>query len=141
MSYRKTDILDVVSRKLAPYVMLFGFYLISYGHLSPGGGFQGGVVIASGVILLALGRGSRTTERLFPVSPLHASEAVAFMLLLTIGAVGIVLTGSFLGNFLVGHSEYGVEPVSFIFMLNVVIGIKVAAGVSLICLKLFEEDQ
>ncbi|RLE12077.1 hypothetical protein DRI96_05140, partial [Candidatus Aerophobetes bacterium] len=48
----------MVSRKLVPYILIFGLYLISYGHLSPGGGFQGGVVLASGIILLALARGT-----------------------------------------------------------------------------------
>ena len=136
---RKTDILDVICRKLAPYVMLFGFYLISFGHLSPGGGFQGGVVIASGVILLALGRGSKTTERMFPVQRLHTIEAIAFVVFLAVGTVGIVVTGSFLGDFFTSDAG-GRSPFGFIFLLNVVIGVKVGTGVSLICLKFFEEQ-
>jgi multicomponent Na+:H+ antiporter subunit B len=134
MNGRKTDILDLVCRKLAPYVMLFGFYLISHGHLSPGGGFQGGVVIASGVILLALGRGSVTTEKLFPIEALHMTESLAFLGLLVTGVLGLVVAGSFL-------AVPGIIEVRFIFFLNIVIGVKVGAGISLICLKLFEEDQ
>jgi multicomponent Na+:H+ antiporter subunit B len=140
MNGRKTDILDLVARKLSPYVILFGFYLISYGHLTPGGGFQGGVVIASGVILLALGRGSESAEKLFPVEALHIIEAGAFLGLLAAGTAGLVLAGSFLSNFLSPGVVSG-TPGVFVFFLNIVIGVKVAAGISLICLKMFEGDQ
>ena len=75
---KKTTILDLVARKLAPFMLLFGFYLLTYGHLSPGGGFQGGVVIASGVILLAISRGVEAAEALFPVLSLTKAEAFAF---------------------------------------------------------------
>ncbi len=137
---RRTDMLDVVSRKLAPFVMLFGFYLITFGHATPGGGFQGGVVIASGVIMLALGRGSKTTERRFPVEPVHLAEAIALSGLLVVGAIGLLLSGNFLGNFLSIGTVGETGPIAFIFMLNVLFGVKVGAGVSVICLKLFEED-
>ena len=137
---RRTDMLDVVSRKLAPFVMLFGFYLITFGHATPGGGFQGGVVIASGVILLALGRGSKTTERRFPVDAVHLAEAIALSGLLAVGATGLFLTGSFLGNFVKIGTSGEIYPIGFIFILNVLFGVKVGAGISVICLKLFEEN-
>ena len=46
---KQSTIVDLVSRKLVPFILLFGLYLISFGHLSPGGGFQGGAVLSSGV--------------------------------------------------------------------------------------------
>lgn len=73
---RKTDILDVVARKLSPYMFLFGFYLVSFGDRSPGGGFQGGVVVASGVILLAMTRGVSRTEQAFPSRVLSRLESL-----------------------------------------------------------------
>jgi multicomponent Na+:H+ antiporter subunit B len=116
---RKTDSLDVVVRKLAPYMFLFGLYLVSYGDVSPGGGFQGGVVIASGVILLAIGRDVDTAERLAPRNKLSWLEALTYTFLL-IAVIGMVVVRS-------------------MFLLNILIGLKVAAGVSLISLYLFGE--
>jgi multicomponent Na+:H+ antiporter subunit B len=131
---RKTDILDVVARKLSPYMFLFGVYLVSFGDSSPGGGFQGGVVIASGVILLAMARGPARAEQLFPAARLTAVETLAFVVLLLTGTAGIALSGAFLAGFLGGTG------VRFVFLLNILIGLKVAAGVSLICLTIFRED-
>jgi multicomponent Na+:H+ antiporter subunit B len=137
---KKTEILDVVSRKLAPFMFLFGFYLLAYGHLSPGGGFQGGVVISSGIILLALSRGAQSVEILFPIRRLSMTEAATYLLLLASGVAGMVLGVGFLGNLFGVGDAVEVPRVGFILLLNVLIGLKVGAGVSLICLHLFRED-
>lgn len=135
---KRTQLLDVISRKLAPFVMLFGFYLIAYAYRSPGGGFQGGVVIASGVILLALGREIRDVERLFPIGALHAGEIVAFTGILVVAAVGLLVGGVILAYPEAG-SSFG--PRRFLFVLNLLIGLKVGAGVTLLSLTLFEDDK
>jgi multicomponent Na+:H+ antiporter subunit B len=137
----KTDILDVMSRKLAPYVFLFGFYLVGYGHLSPGGGFQGGVVISSGVILLALSKSITTVEAHFPAQKLQGVEALTFALLLVAGIFGIAAGLGFLGNPLALEGAVTRVPrAGFVLVLNVLIGVKVGAGVSLICIRLFQEQ-
>lgn len=138
---RKTDILDVASRKLAPYMFLFGFYLVTYGDVSPGGGFQGGVVIASGVILIAMAKGASAAESFFPTTRLALGESVTFVLILAAGLAGVVLGGSFLSDVIARHGETVVIRAPFVYVLNVLIGVKVAAGVSLICLHLFREDR
>lgn len=106
----------------------------------PGGGFQGGVVISSGVILLAMSRGTQSVERLFPMRGLSVAEAVVFLLLLTAGVAGMVLGVGFLGNIIGVDDAVAVPRVGFILLLNVLIGLKVGAGVSLICLRLLRED-
>jgi len=136
---RKTDILDVASRKLAPYMFLFGFYLVSYGDISPGGGFQGGVVIASGIILLAMAKGANAAAALFPTRYLALSEAVTYGLILAAGVGGLLLGGGFLADFIARPTDPVILRTPFIFVLNVLIGVKVATGVSLICLHLFME--
>ena len=137
---KKTTILDLVSRKLAPFMLLFGFYLLTYGHLSPGGGFQGGVVIASGVILLAISRGVDAAEADFPVAVLTRVEAFAFFLLLAAGLAGVAAGIGFLGNPVVRSDVQAVPRAGMILLFNILIGIKVGAGVSLICMHLFREE-
>ena len=50
----KGTILRTAVRMLIPFIQLFGLYVIVHGHYSPGGGFQGGVILGSSIILLAL---------------------------------------------------------------------------------------
>lgn len=141
MKGQKTEIFYVLSRKLAPYVLLFGCYLITYGHISPGGGFQGGVVIASGVVLLALGRGKTVASRLFPPLSLHLAEAISFAVFLGIGAAGLWLLGDFLGTLGGGPRENEADPHGMIFLLNLILGTKVSAGIGLISLSLLKESS
>lgn len=136
---KKTEILDLISRKLAPFMFLFGLYLLFYGHISPGGGFQGGVVISSGVILLSMSRGVRTVEALFPGKSLSIAESLTYILLLGAGVAGMVVGVGFLGNPIGVTDVIAVPRVGFILLLNVLIGLKVGAGVSLICIHLFRE--
>lgn len=138
---RKTDILDVIARKLAPFILLFGCYVVTYGHLSPGGGFQGGVVLASGIILLALCLGVKPIQRLFPLKAISAVEIVGFLIFLTIGLVGLATGGHFLENFLPIGQIGEVPSAGFILILNLVIGLKVGAGITLMCSYLFKEDN
>lgn len=133
---RRTELMDVISRKLAPYVMLFGLYLIAFAHRSPGGGFQGGVVIASAVILLALGRDIREVERLFPVTVLHALEIGSFIVVLLLAGAGLLVRGHlFAYPGTTGAARW------FLFAINLMIGLKVGSGVTLLVLTLFEDDR
>lgn len=138
----RTGLMDVISRKLAPFVMLFGLYLIAYAHRSPGGGFQGGVVIASAVILLALGRDIYDVERLFPLASLHLAEALAFFMLLVLAMVGLPLGGEvFAYPGAADSANLFFTPRRFLFAINLMIGLKVGGGVTLLVLTLFEDDR
>lgn len=130
---KRTDALAVISGKLSPLIFIFGAYLICYGHRSPGGGFQGGVTLASGLILLALGRGTDTTTTWITTTTLARIEAIAFAVFLLIGLVGIIGGQSFLDLF-PDNARVG-----FIIALNVLIGVKVGASISLLCLSLIKD--
>ncbi len=66
-----------VTRWLKGPILLFGIYLVLYGHITPGGGFGGGVVIASAFILITLASGERTALRLFSARVLHPGSTVS----------------------------------------------------------------
>lgn len=134
---KKTDALSVITGKLGPLVLVFGAYLIAFGHVSPGGGFQGGVVLASGVLLLAIGRGTEAVSALLTPRLLARIEAVAFALLLATGVAGMLAGKGFFGNFLAAEGVG--SPVGFIIALNVLIGIKVGTGVAYLCLVLLKD--
>ncbi len=56
-------IIKTVCRLLIPFVQLFALYVIAHGHHSPGGGFQGGVILGASIILLALSHNLQNRDR------------------------------------------------------------------------------
>lgn len=137
---QRTEIIDMVSSKLAPVVLLFGAYVMLHGHLSPGGGFQGGVVLASGIVFIAIGRreggigGIDPRRRAFGPETFSAVEVFAFAAILLLAFAGTFGGGGFTGNPL--PAAGWLPPVSFIVAMNIAIGLKVGSGIALLCVLL-----
>lgn len=123
-----TVIVRTISRLLFPFTFLFGIYIIVHGHLTPGGGFQGGVILAASVIMLLLAYGIERAQAKVNVLQAELSESLGGLILVGLGLLGIVLGITFLKNVLpfgeLGHIfSAGNLPV-----LNIGVSIKVAAG-------------
>lgn len=129
----RTALLEVVTGKLGPIVLIFGVYVMLYGHLSPGGGFQGGVVIASGIVFLSLGGRKGASISLTDPGVLSGLEAVAFLLLIITGVAGTALSSG-----IIAGNIYGVvlPKVALIITLNTLIGLKVGAGIGFMCIAM-----
>ena len=127
-----SKIIKTIAQKLFPFIVLFGFYLISHGHLSPGGGFQGGVVLGTAIILLALSHSIEQTEKKFRSRWLNMLEKLGILTLIFLGFLGILLGYSFLSNFLPLGKPGQIASGGLMLLFNIAIGIKVAAGVSVI---------
>jgi len=84
-----SEILRTGASFLAPLIILFGIYIFSHGHLSPGGGFQGGVVIASGILLMVLA----CNEFHISHAVLHWLETLSGVAYVGLGLLGLVLIG------------------------------------------------
>lgn len=112
-----------------PLIFLFGAYVIKNGHISAGGGFQGGAVVASGVMLLMLG---------FPKSQvshtlLSVTESLAGVLYVCAGLLGLILAGGFLDSRFLPLGEFGaVFSAGAIPVISVLLGIKVGAELSVV---------
>jgi multicomponent Na+:H+ antiporter subunit B len=87
-------IVKSVTRVVFPLAFLYGVYIFVHGHLTPGGGFQGGTIIASSIILLYLGFGTLK----IPESVITALESVAALCFIGLGCIGIFKGGNFLWN-------------------------------------------
>jgi len=131
--------LKTASKILFPIIMLFGIYVMIYGHLSPGGGFQGGVIIASGVLLLLI------SDKNFevPHAMIVALEAFAGVSYVLIGLIGLLVLDKFLGNFLPSDISNmgllfsgGIIPIIYI-----IVGIKVGSEMSLIVQNLIKRGE
>ena len=89
-----SEILQTGARVLFAPIVVFGAYIFVHGHLSPGGGFQGGAVVASAVLLLLLAdRGRRLPHQL-----MHWMESMVGFAYVMTGIAGLVIAGSFLSN-------------------------------------------
>jgi len=127
-----SKIIKTIAQKLFPFIVLFGFYLISHGHLSPGGGFQGGVVLGTAIILLALSHSIEQTEKKFKSKWLNMLEKLGILTLIFLGFLGIFFGYFFLSNFLPLGKPGQIASGGLMLLFNIAIGIKVAAGVSVI---------
>lgn len=133
----RTNLIEVVTGKIGPIVLIFGVYVMVYGHLSPGGGFQGGVIIASGIIFLALGSGLDTSAAFADATVLNRLEAGALLILVLASLSGIPAGKGFFGN---PVEIFTMIPAAFIIFLNAVIGLKVGAGIGLLCISMLGEE-
>jgi multicomponent Na+:H+ antiporter subunit B len=121
------ELLTIGSRLLVPLFMLLGVYIFVNGHLTPGGGFQGGAVIASGVLLILLAD---------PVKPLSHRvitivESLTGFFYVSIGVLGLLLAGGFLDNRILPLGELGqLFSAGAIPLIYSLIGLKVGAEFS-----------
>ena len=65
LRYKYNPIILMVSRVVSPFIMLFALYVIFHGHYSPGGGFQGGTIMAASLLLIRLAAGSEIAQLQF----------------------------------------------------------------------------
>jgi multicomponent Na+:H+ antiporter subunit B len=122
-------LLKIGVKTLFPLIILFGFYIILHGHLTAGGGFQGGVVIASGFLLMFLANENKYSLNHKLLTIFESFSGVGFVLF---GVLGVVLANHFLGNFLpLGEISTllsgGIIPIIYIF-----VGIKVASEITIL---------
>jgi multicomponent Na+:H+ antiporter subunit B len=121
-----------------PFLVL-GIYVVLHGHLSPGGGFQGGVVMMSGFLLVYLA-GSHLRLRpgrpLAATEPAEASGSVGF---LAIGVGGLLFSGAFLANFLPFGSAGNLVSGGDIPLLNVAVGLEVMGALLAILGELLDQ--
>ncbi|HUG52800.1 MAG TPA: MnhB domain-containing protein [Vicinamibacteria bacterium] len=93
--------LETAVRLLTPFILLFAAYVVGHGHSSPGGGFQGGVVMAAALILIRMVHGGDVRWGLRPATSLGVAAA-GLVLYIAIGLLAIVFGGRFL--------DYGALP-------------------------------
>jgi multicomponent Na+:H+ antiporter subunit B len=117
------------ARLLSPYIMLFGWYVIIHGHYSPGGGFQGGALLAASVLLIRISGGRRVSRlqiQEFATTPLAIIGVLIYF--------GTGFISVFTGSYFLDYSALpipGLEPAMLryygILIIEVGIGLAVMA--------------
>ena len=130
-----TPIVKTVTRWVKVFIFLYGVYIIITGHLSPGGGFAGGVIIACSYMLLTLAYGKEFAFRRLGTGFAGHLDSSGALIFLAVALCGLGFGGVFFSNFLVvRYAGKEVELLSSgtILISNIAVGLKVAASLFLV---------
>jgi multicomponent Na+:H+ antiporter subunit B len=123
---RKNPILRETSHLLIPAILLFALYVQFHGDYGPGGGFQAGVIFASGIILYALLHGTKRAEKVISLNLAKTFAALGLILYASVGIFGILLGGNFLDYNVLAHDPVHGQHWG-ILIIELGVGVTVAA--------------
>lgn len=136
-------IVKTISSWVKILIFLFGIYIIIFGHLTPGGGFAGGVILACSYVLIMLAYGRDYTEKTLPLPIASKLDSVGALMFIAIALFGLFYgAGSFFWNFLQakffsdGQAAFDLVSAGTIPLSNIAIGLKVAASLYLVIFTL-----
>jgi len=132
------ELLTTGSRLLVPLILLLGAYVFVNGHLTPGGGFQGGAIVASATLLLLL----TDPLRRFSHRMISVIESISGLVFISIGVLGVLLAGGFLDNRILPIGDFGsLFSAGAIPVIYTFIGLKVGAEFTSMLVNLAETEK
>lgn len=140
-------IVKTISSILFPLTMIYGLYIIAHGHLTPGGGFQGGAVVASGCAMILVAYGSVWTMGKIKEKNLSLFESLGALGFIALAFLGLGFGSEvFFNNFLAnsgsifgvaiqsGYTGANINTAGVLPLMNLAVGLKVIAGLFAIVL-------
>jgi len=139
-----SKIVRTITNILYSSILIFGFYIIMHGHLTPGGGFQGGAVVASGIALVLIAYGYDTVKDWIKKSNLSILESIGGLAFIGVAFLGIGTTffynflansGTLFGNpTVIGINPGDLNTAGVLPLMSWAVGLKVLAGLGSIVL-------
>jgi multicomponent Na+:H+ antiporter subunit B len=126
--YGSSDAARVLTVILIPLLAALGVYLILHGALTPGGGFQGGVVLAAGPAGLIVAGRFLALKRMAPSWAVEASEAIGAAGYALFGLGGLVFAGVFFKDFLPGGNPGQLLSAGFMPLNSISVGLEVTGA-------------
>ena len=126
-----TLIVKTVTRLTVGIILMYGIYIVLHGHLSPGGGFAGGVIIALSFIHVMLAFGKEFAFKKISIQVASVLESIGAMLFISVALLGLV------GGYFFFHTLGTGEPFSLfsaytVVLSNISISLKVGCGLFLV---------
>lgn len=137
----RSEAVILVCRMFGPLTLLFGLYMMLHGTATPGGGFQGGVIVASSVILVYLGEGYANWRKLVPSRALDALEGGGALLFALAGFAPMLTGALFLQNVLPLGKFRDLYSGGLMVLLNAFVGVAVTGGFAMLFLEFMEETR
>jgi multicomponent Na+:H+ antiporter subunit B len=127
-------IVKTASRWLKGLILLYGIWMVLYGHLTPGGGFPGGVVIASAFILITLAEGQAGATKHLSRTAAMECDSIGALIFLLVAVMGMVVAGAFFRNFIStpDASFFALVSAGVMPLCNIGIGLKVSASLFMV---------
>ena len=130
-----TLIVKTITRLTVGLILLYGIYIVTHGHLTPGGGFAGGVIIALSFIHLMLAFGKDVALKKLSENSAAFFESLGAFIFLFIALLGFT-RGYFFLNFLRKGEPFRLFSAGIIPLCNIAIALKVGAGLFTIFMAL-----
>ncbi|MFD7336020.1 MnhB domain-containing protein [Streptomyces violascens] len=125
---------------MLPVALLSGLYVVAHGQLSPGGGFQGGVVVATALHLLYIGADYRALEKIRPVGMYEVGDAAGEAAYLVLGVAGLLGGSAFLANTLLPYGTFNtLASGGTVPLLNAAVGMEVACAVVVLLARFLDQ--
>ncbi|BEP28120.1 MnhB domain-containing protein [Helicovermis profundi] len=131
-----SKILNTVSRILLPFIIIFGIYIIVNGDKSVGGGFQGGVILSTSYLVYY----QITNKHLFSLKKMLKVDKYIFIILIFAIGFSLITKGELFTNFFPSYFDISIRR-TYLELLNIIIGTKVAIGFIVLFLIFIEEGD
>jgi len=131
-SIEATDLVRLTALVWSVLAVAYGVFLAGNGHLSPGGGFQGGVATLAALVLFYLAAGTRRMQRFAPTTAVEALESAGALGFLAIGCGGVIAGSAFLFNWLPAGKFGSLDSAGVVPLISFAVGMEVAAGLALL---------
>ncbi len=123
-------IIKTICRMLIPFIQLFSLYVIFHGHYSPGGGFQGGVILGASFILLVIAYGLEESRRRISLKALMIYASLGLIIYSGIGILCLLMGGNYL--------DYGKLPLPIASIATIramgILGIEIGVGIGVMAI-------
>lgn len=124
---------------LLPLTLLVGLDIVAHGHVTPGGGFQGGIMLATAVHLVYVAGRYRSLEQLRPMPLFENGEAAGIAAFAALGFAGLGIAGSYLANVLPFGTFGQILSAGTVPLLNIAVGLAVGSGGIVLLGKFFDQ--
>lgn len=136
---RVLDSTRLVGYLMVPVTMIIGLDVISHGHLTPGGGFQGGVIVGTGLHLFYVAGSYGALQRARPVRAFEWGEAVGAGAFACLGIAAVFVGGAFLSDVIPNGSFGNLFSAGTVPLLNGAVGVEVASGTAVLLAKFLDQ--
>jgi multicomponent Na+:H+ antiporter subunit B len=138
---RRSEAMLLMGRLVAPLTVLFGLYVALHAMTTPGGGFQGGVIIASGLLLLFLAENYRGWRQLMPSWLFDGMEGLGVALYALSGFAAMPFGLPFLSNILPYGQPRSVFSGGLMIVENLGVALAVTGGFAVLMIEFLEETR
>jgi multicomponent Na+:H+ antiporter subunit B len=135
-----SDALRVLGLALVGPLVMFGIYIVAHGHLTPGGGFQGGIILAAALILVSLAGRYPAMRRVRPIPLVELAEGAGAAGYVLVGLGGLIAGAGFLYNFLPLGEQGTLLSAGTIPLLNISVGLEVTGAFVLLISEFLDQE-